>query len=152
MKFFMCGRLYDTKKTNIDDIETDIQFRYNVWLGLDSENNPLFKVEIKEIDPKCYKFLFTRHYGDWYGHPECYSSKDSAIFSYDESIIIGRGWKCGTQADFTNFEHRYVISDGISDFFREYKKIARDNHASRIKELSYELIDRDNISLTIKVV
>ncbi len=150
----MCGILFDTKKQCIKEIEKAIQERYNIWLGMDENNDPLFKVKIEEIDPKCYKFSFRRVYGEWYGNPERYSDKDKSIFSYDKHIIIGDGWQSGTCADFSNFENRYIIRYGIDDFIREYKTIAKENHASRIRKdgIVYEMTDRDNINLTITAI
>lgn len=80
-----------------------------------------------------------REYGKWYEEPQLYRGNKSSIFQLDEWIILGDEYQTGTYADLTQFEGRYVIREDITSLFLyRWRKLAKENHISRIKNVEFE--------------
>ena len=73
-----------------------------------------------------------------------------SIFTYDQQILLGKGYRYGSVADLTVYEGQFIHYDGVEGFFKEYKKLAREAKTSRIKELQFA-DTLDYMKLTIKL-
>lgn len=128
MKSYFLGTVIDTKGVTVQDIQSFFQMRADLWLGKDNT-----KIIVTNPQPDTINFHLFRRYGDFYdpiNHQDC-------IFSWDEQILLGNGYRVGTVADFLNHRGMYIIYNAKEDFFYDYKQYARKNHCTRIKALDF---------------
>jgi hypothetical protein len=121
-----------------------IQDRFDGWLGKNTVTVKLNKQETDVVEVTIF-----RKYGSFYKPPTGHSFFQS-IFTYDQQILLGDGYQYGTVVDLTVYEGQYIHYDGVEGFFKEYKKLAREAKASRIKELQFA-DTLDYMKLTIKL-
>ena len=140
---FIAGEKFDVTKY-LGAAELMIQDRFDGWLGKDTVTVKLDKPETDVVDVTIF-----RKYGHFY-KIETGRSFFQSIFTYDQQILLGKGYRYGSVADLTVYEGRFIHYDGVEGFFKEYKKLAREAKASRIKELQFA-DTLDYMKLTIKL-
>ena len=145
MKCFLIGAVVDTKKSTTNEIEKFLQKRLDDWLGKDKT-----QIKVDALNGNTVKFTLYRKYGDWYEDPQRFQPQTS-VFSWDEHILLGDDYETGTTADFETLTGRYVISHHEDDFFRDYKGKARENHCTKIKQLSQQSF-LDRIEFTVELL
>lgn len=143
MKYFIIGHILDTKDYNLNGIQAKIQSLLDTWLG-----NETTRIEVNELGPKKMQFTIYRQYGPFYRDPFMHPGKHE-IFSFDKQILLGLDWQENTHADFSKNPNPYNIYYDVEDFEREYKKICRKNHASRVKAIEYQEA-LDHITFTVE--
>lgn len=145
MKYYLIGEVVDTKKSTISGIETILQKRLDNWLGKDKT-----QIKVDALNSNTMKFTLYRKYGNWYEDPQRFQPQTS-VFSWDEHILLGDDYQTGTTADFETLTGRYVISYNEYDFFADYKEKAKENHCTRIKQLSQKSF-LDRIEFTVELL
>lgn len=142
-KIFIAGETFDVTK-HLAVAELMVQDRLDCWLGKNIVTVKLDKPAADEIEVTIF-----RQYGSFYKVQTGHSFFQS-IFTYDQQILLGEGYQYGTVVDLTVYEGQFIHYDGVEGFFKEYKKMARQAKASRIKELNFS--DTLNyMKLTIKL-
>jgi hypothetical protein len=145
MKYYLIGTVLDTKNLSPNGFQFILQQRLDDWLGKDKT-----QIKVDVLNSNTMKFTLYRKYGDWFEDPQRFQPQRS-VFSWDEIILLGDGYKTGTYADLEHLTGRYVISYAEDDFFSNYKKKARENHCTRIKHLEQQsLLDR--IEFTVELL
>ena len=142
-KIFIAGETFDVTN-HLAVAELLIQDRLDCWLGKGTVTVKLNKPTADEIEVTIF-----RKYGEFYKPPTGRSFFQS-IFTYDQQILLGKGYRYGTIVDLTVYEGQFIHYDCIDDFFNRYKKKARQAKASRIKELNFS-DTIDHMKLTIKL-
>lgn len=142
-KIFIAGETFDVTK-HLAVAELLIQDRLDCWLGKNTVNVQLNKPTADEIEVTIF-----RQYGSFYKVQTGHSFFQS-IFTYDKQILLGEGYQYGTIVNLTVYEGQFIHYDGVEGFFKEYKKMARQAKASRIKELNFS-DTLDYMKLTIKL-
>ena len=145
MKYYLVGKVVDTKKSTISGIETILQKRLDNWLGKDKT-----QIKVDALNNNTMKFTLYRKYGNWFEDPQRFQPQTS-VFSWDEHILLGDDYQTGTTADFDTLTGRYVISYAEDDFFNDYKEKARENHCTRIKQLSQQSY-LDRVEFTVELL
>lgn len=145
MKYYLIGAVLDTKVYTAQEIQEVLQRRLDSWLGKEKT-----QIKVTELNDRTMKFTLYRKYGDWYEDPQMFQP-NRGVFSWDECILLGDGYETGTYADFENHPGRYIIYDDEKDFFYDYKEKARENHCTRIKQLSQQSF-LDRIELTVELL
>ena len=145
MKYYLIGEVVDTKKSTISGIETILQKRLDNWLGKDKT-----QIKVDALNSNTMKFTLYRKYGNWYEDPQRFQPQTS-VFSWDEHILLGDDYQTGKEADLETLTGRYVISHHEDDFFRDYKGKARENHCTKIKQLSQQSF-LDRIEFTVELL
>lgn len=129
-KIFIAGETFDVT-THLTVAEFMVQERLDCWLGKGTVTVKLNKPTTDEIEVTIF-----RKYGNFYKVQTGHSFFQS-IFTYDQQILLGKGYRYGTIVDLTVYEGQFIHYDGVEGFFKEYKKLAREAKASRIKELQF---------------
>ena len=145
MKYYLIGSVLDTKVYTVQEMQEVLQRRLDSWLGKDKT-----QIRVEELNDHTMKFTFYRKYGSWFEDPQRFQPQTS-VFSWDEHTLLGDDYQTGTTADFDTLTGRYVISDNENDFFSDYKEKARENHCTRIKQLSQQSY-LDRIELTVELL
>jgi len=145
MKYYLIGEVVDTKKSTISGIETILQQSLDNWLGKDKT-----QIKVDALNNNTMKFTLYRKYGNWFEDPQRFQPQTS-VFSWDEHILLGDDYQTGTTADFDTHTGRYVISYAEDDFFNDYKEKARENHCTRIKQLSQQSY-LDRVEFTVELL
>ena len=127
---FIAGEKFDVTK-HLGVAELMIQDRFDGWLGKNTVTVKLNKPTTDVVEVTIF-----RKYGNFYKIETGHSFVQS-IFTYDQQILLGKGYRYGSVADLTVYEGRFIHYDGVEGFFKEYKKLAREAKASRIKELQF---------------
>ena len=140
---FIAGEKFDITK-HLGVAELMIQDRLDCWLGKNT-----VKVQLDKPATDVVEVTIFRKYGEFYKPPTGHSFFQS-IFTYDQQILLGKGYRYGTVVDLTVYEGQFIHYDGVEGFFKEYKKLAREAKASRIKELQFA-DTLDYMKLTIKL-
>jgi hypothetical protein len=140
---FIAGEKFDVTK-HLGVAELMIQDRLDCWLGKNT-----VKVQLDKPATDVVEVTIFRKYGTFH-KPETGHSFFRSIFTYDQQILLGKGYRYGSVADLTVYEGRFIHYDGVEGFFKEYKKLAREAKASRIKELQFA-DTLDYMKLTIKL-
>lgn len=134
MKIYMAGTVINLRGMSESSLQNYLQLRYDCWLGKDT-----VRVEVTHLEHKLIEMRVYREYGKWYEDPQLYRGNKSSIFQLDEWIILGDEYQTGTYADLTQFEGRYVIREDINSLFLyRWRKLAKENHISRIKNVEFE--------------
>ena len=142
-KIFIAGETFDVTK-HLVVAALSIQDRLDCWLGKGTVTVKLNKPTTDEIEVTIF-----RKYGNFY-KVQTGRAFFQSIFTYDQQILQGKGYRYGTIVDLTVYEGQFIHYDCIDDFFNRHKKKARQAKASRIKEL--QLADTlDYMKLTIKL-
>ena len=142
-KIFIAGETFDVTK-HLAVAELSIQDRLDCWLGKDTVTVKLNKPTTDGIEVTIF-----RKYGNFY-KVQTGRAFFQSIFTYDQQILLGKGYRYGSVADLTVYEGQFIHYDGVGGFFKEYKKLAREAKASRIKELQFA-DTLDYMKLTIKL-
>lgn len=145
MKYFLIETVLDSKKLSPIGMQTLLQQRLDDWLGKDKT-----QIKVDALNNNTMKFTLYRKYGDWYEDPQRFQPQTS-VFSWDEHILLGDDYQTGTTADFETLTGRYVISYNEYDFFADYKEKAKENHCTRIKQLSQKSF-LDRIEFTVELL
>ena len=143
MKIVLFDYAYNTKDWSPLGIQTLGQHRLDQWLGLGK-----VKFEVAQLEDRKFKFTIWRKYGPWYEDPKRFSDCNETINSWDENIFLGTDYQTGTVADFENHPGPYIISNGIPDFLREMRAMAKKYHGTRIKSIEVDN-NLDHIDLVI---
>ena len=144
MKYFLINTGLDTKNLSPIGMQTILQQRLDAWLG-----NGKIQIKVDALNGNTMKFTLYRKYGDWYNDPQMFQPNDD-VFSWDEHILLGEGYQTGTEADFDTHNGRYAIYHDQEDFFYDYKEKAKENHCTRIKNLSQQSF-LDRIEFTVEL-
>ena len=144
MKYFLIGTVLDTKSLSTNGFQFMLQQRLDDWLGKDKT-----QIKVEELNGHTMKFTLYRKYGDWFEDPQRFKPNDN-VFSWDEHILLGDDYQTGTTADFDNLNGRYAIYHDQEDFFYDYKEKAKENHCTRIKNLSQQSF-LDRIEFTVEL-
>lgn len=142
-KIFIAGETFDVTN-HLAVAELLIQDRLDCWLGKGTVTVKLNKPTADEIEVTIF-----RKYGEFY-KVQTGRAFFQSIFTYDQQILLGKGYRYGSVADLTVYEGQFIHYDGVEGFFKEYKKLAREAKASRIKELQFA-DTLDYMKLTIKL-
>jgi len=147
MKIVLFDECYDTKSLSALGMENQMQKRLDAWLGT---GTVVVKVSLQEDVKKCVVTLW-REYGDWYSDPKVFrSSCNDSIFTYDETIFLGRGYQTGTVMDLKTLNSRYIWSNDIKTIFLpSLKEMAKKYHGTRIKSIEVDN-NLDHIELTLQ--
>ena len=145
MKYFLIGTVLDTKSLSTNGFQFMLQQRLDDWLGKDKT-----QIKVEELNGHTMKFTLYRKYGNWFEDPQRFQPQTS-VFSWDEHILLGDDYQTGTTADFDTHTGRYAIYHDQEDFFYDYKKMAKGNHCTRIKQLSQQSF-LDRIEFTIELL
>ena len=145
MKYFLIKTVLDSKKLSPIGMQTLLQQRLDDWLGKDKA-----QIKVDALNSNTMKFTLYRKYGNWFEDPQRFQPQTS-VFSWDEIILLGDGYETGKEADLETLTGRYVISHHEDDFFRDYKGKARENHCTRIKQLSQQSF-LDRIEFTVELL
>ena len=145
MKYFLIGTVLDTKSLSTNGFQFMLQQRLDDWLGKDKT-----QIKVEELNGHTMKFTLYRKYGNWFEDPQRFQPQTS-VFSWDEHILLGDDYQTGTTADFETLTGRYAIYHDQEDFFYDYKKMAKGNHCTRIKQLSQQSF-LDRIEFTIELL
>ena len=145
MKYFLIGTVLDTKSIGTaQEMQEVLQRRLDDWLGKDKT-----QIKVTELNDHTMQFTFYRTYGDWYDDPQRFQPQRS-VFSWDEIILLGNGYQIGAEADFETHTGNYVIYHDESDFFNDYKGLAKKNHCTPIKSLQQQSY-LDRIDFTVEL-
>ena len=132
MKYFLVDMVLDTRNLSPFGMQCHLQDKLDTWLGIRK-----VKIEVEALNEKTMMFTLYRKYGEWYDDPESKGKTFfDSIFSWDEIILEGKGWRQGSYADFDNHPGPYIIYDCVDDFFSDYKQEARRRHCTRIVNLN----------------
>ena len=71
------------------------------------------------------------------------------MFSFDRQFILGLKYQTGGQANLSINEGYFTVYENLDDFFKEYRKHAREMKATRPKEILFE-DDWNFMKLTLK--
>ena len=145
MKYFLIKTVLDSKKLSPIGMQTLLQQRLDDWLGKDKA-----QIKVDALNSNTMKFTLYRKYGNWFEDPQRFQPQTS-VFSWDEIILLGDGYETGKEADLETLTGRYVISHHEDDFFRDYKGKARENHCTKIKQLSQQSF-LDRIEFTVELL
>lgn len=147
MKYYLVGKVVDTKKSTISGIETILQQRLDDWLGKDKT-----QIKVDALNNNTMKFTLYRKYGNWFDDPQRFQPQTS-VFSWDEHILLGDDYQTGKTADFDTHTGRYAIYHDQEDFFYDYKEKAKENHCTRIKRLEQQsFLDRIEFTVELAIV
>lgn len=134
MKVLLVGQVYNTKNYSELELQARLQERLDAWLGKDT-----VKVKVLNLENKRIELQIFRRYGDWYEDPDKFFPKANSIFQLDEQLILGEGYQSGTIADLSVHECKYVVLNDVqSIFLPKYRRLAKENHCSRIKNLQFD--------------
>ena len=145
MKYFLINTVLDTKSLSPNGFQFILQQRLDDWLGIDKT-----QIKVEEMNDHTMKFTLYRKYGNWFEDPQRFQPQRS-VFSWDKHFLLGDDYQTGTIADFDTLTGRYVISYHEDDFFRDYKEKARENHCTRIKQLSQQSY-LDRVEFTVELL
>ena len=145
MKYYLIGTVLDTKSLSPYGFQFILQQRLDNWLGKDKA-----QIKVDALNSNTIKFTLYRKYGNWYEDPQRFQPQTS-VFSWDEHILLGDDYQTGKEADLETLTGRYVISHHEDDFFRDYKGKARENHCTKIKQLSQQSF-LDRIEFTVELL
>lgn len=145
MKYFLIGTVLDTKSLSTNGFQFMLQQRLDDWLGKDKT-----QIKVEELNGHTMKFTLYRKYGNWFEDPQRFQPQTS-VFSWDEIILLGIDYRTGTTADFDTHTGKYAIYHDQEDFFYDYKKMAKGNHCTRIKQLSQQSY-LDRIEFTVELL
>ena len=145
MKYYLIGTVLDTKSLSPYGFQFILQQRLDDWLGKDKA-----QIKVDALNSNTMKFTLYRKYGDWFEDPQRFQPQTS-VFSWDEIILLGDDYQTGTYADFDNHPGRYIINYHEDDFFSNYKEKARENHCTRIKQLSQQSY-LDRVEFTVELL
>lgn len=145
MKYYLIGTVLDTKSLSPNGFQFILQQRLDDWLGKDKN-----QIKVDALNNNTMKFTLYRKYGNWFEDPQRFQPQTS-VFSWDEHILLGDNYQTGTTADFETLTGRYAIYHDQEDFFYDYKKMAKGNHCTRIKQLSQQSF-LDRIEFTVELL
>lgn len=146
MKFYLIGTVLDTKSLSPNGFQFILQQRLDDWLGKDKT-----QIKVDALNSNTMKFTLYRKYGDdWYDDPQMFQPNHD-VFSWDEYILLGNGYQTGSEAYLETHTGKYVIYHDQEDFFYDYKGKAKENHCTRIKQLSQQSY-LDRIEFTVELL
>lgn len=144
-KVFLAGEVF--KLTDpVTVTEMCMQMRLDNWLGKGTVTVKLNKPNNDELE-----ITISRKYGSFYG-PTSFESQPPifcSIFEYDKQIILGTNYQIGGKANLNIHEGRYINYYDLEDFYKEYRKHARELKATRPKEILF-IDDLNFMKLTLK--
>ena len=144
-KVFLAGEVF--KLTDpVTVTEMCMQMRLDNWLGKGTVTVKLNKPNNNEVEITIF-----RTYGSFYS-PTSFELQPPifrSIFEFDKQIILGTNYQIGGKADLTIHEGRYINYYGLEDFYKEYRKHARELKATRPKEILF-IDDFNFMKLTLK--
>ena len=144
-KVFLAGAVFKIGDTCIVE-EMCMQMRLDNWLGKGTVTVKLNKPNDDEVEITIF-----RNYGAFYS-PSCFELQPPIfryIFEYDKQIILGTNYQTGGKANLNIHNGRYINFYGLEDFYKEYRKHAREMKATRPKEILF-LDDLNFMKLTLK--
>jgi hypothetical protein len=144
-KVFLAGEVFKIGDTFIVE-EMCMQMTLDDWLGKGNVTVKLNKPNDDEVEITIF-----RKYGSFYS-PTSFELQPPifrSIFEYDKQIILGTNYQIGGRADLTIYEGRYINYYGLEDFYKEYRKHARELKATRPKEILF-IDDFNFMKLTLK--
>lgn len=144
-KVFLAGEVF--KLTDPIAIpEMCMQMRFDNWLGKGTVTIKLNKPNDDEVEITIF-----RKYGKFY-EPESLrviSPNSRSLFSFDRQFILGLKYQTGGQANLSINDGYFTIYHDLDNFFKEYRKHAREMKATRPKEILFE-DDLNFMKLTLK--
>ena len=142
-KVFLAGQVFKIGDTFIVE-EMCMQMRLDNWLGKGTVTVKLNKPNDDEVE------IF-RKYGSFY-EPESHrviNPNSRSLFSFDRQFILVLKYQTGGQANLSINEGYFTVYVDLDDFFKEYRKHAREMKATRPKEILFE-DDWNFMKLTLK--
>jgi hypothetical protein len=144
-KVFLAGEVF--KLTDLVTVtEMCMQMRLDNWLGKGTVTVKLNKPNDDEVEITIF-----RKYGSFY-EPESHrviNPNSRSLFSFDRQFILGLKYQTGGQANLSINEGYFTVYEDLDDFFKEYRKHAREMKATRPKEILFE-DDWNFMKLTLK--
>ena len=144
-KVFLAGEVFKLTDPIVIP-EMCMQMRLDDWLGKGTVTVKLNKPNNDEVEITIF-----RKYGKFY-EPESHRVKwpnSRSLFSFDRQFILGLEYQTGGYADLSKHNGNYVIYHDLDNFFKEYRKHAREMKATRPKEILFE-DDWNFMKLTLK--
>ena len=144
-KVFLAGQVFKIGDTCIVE-EMCMQMTLDDWLGKGTVTVKLNKPNDDEVEITIF-----RNYGSFYS-PTCFELQPPIfrfIFEYDKQIILGTNYQIGGKANLNIHEGRYINYYDLEDFYKEYRKHARELKATRPKEILF-IDDFNFMKLTLK--
>ena len=144
-KVFLAGEVFKIDDTFIVE-EMCMQMTLDDWLGKGTVTVKLNKPNDDELEITIF-----RKYGSFYS-PTSFALQAPIfryIFEYDKQIILGTNYQIGGKANLNIHEGRYINYYDLEDFYKEYRKHARELKDTRPKEILFE-DDFNFMKLTLK--
>ena len=144
-KVFLAGEVFKIDDTFIVE-EMCMQMTLDDWLGKGTVTVKLNKPNDDELEITIF-----RKYGSFYS-PTSFALQAPIfryIFEYDKQIILGTNYQIGGKANLNIHEGRYINYYDLEDFYKEYRKHARELKATRPKEILF-IDDFNFMKLTLK--
>ena len=144
-KVFLAGQVFKIGDTFIVE-EMCMQMRLDKWLGKGTVTVKLNKPNDDEVEITIF-----RKYGSFY-EPESHrviNPNSRSLFSFDRQFILVLKYQTGGQANLSINEGYFTVYVDLDDFFKEYRKHAREMKATRPKEILFE-DDWNFMKLTLK--
>ena len=144
-KVFLAGQGFKIGDTFIVE-EMCMQMRLVNWLGKGTVTVKLNKPNDDEVEITIF-----RKYGSFY-EPESHrviNPNSRSLFSFDRQFILVLKYQTGGQANLSINEGYFTVYVDLDDFFKEYRKHAREMKATRPKEILFE-DDWNFMKLTLK--
>ena len=144
-KVFLAGEVFKIGNTFIVE-EMCMQMRLDNWLGKGTVTVKLNKPNDDEVEITIF-----RKYGSFY-EPESHrviNPNSRSLFSFDRQFILVLKYQTGGQANLSINEGYFTVYVDLDDFFKEYRKHAREMKATRPKEILFE-DDWNFMKLTLK--
>ena len=144
-KVFLAGEVFKIDDTFIVE-EMCMQMTLDDWLGKGTVTVKLNKPNDDELEITIF-----RKYGSFYS-PTSFALQAPIfryIFEYDKQIIFGTNYQIGGKANLTIHNGRYINYYDLEDFYKEYRKHARELKATRPKEILF-IDDFNFMKLTLK--
>ena len=144
-KVFLAGEVFKIDDTFIVE-KMCMQMTLDDWLGKGTVTVKLNKPNDDELEITIF-----RKYGSFYS-PTSFALQAPIfryIFEYDKQIILGTNYQIGGKANLNIHEGRYINYYDLEDFYKEYRKHARELKATRPKEILF-IDDFNFMKLTLK--
>ncbi len=135
-KIFLCGLVYDTAEMSAQEIEADIERRFNEFYKMEA-----VKVELKIEDNKlemCLHRSFPEKIEVHLPYGRYNSIMGPEIFCIDQDLILGKrleGNVCKAKTVPVGFGYYY--SDAVDYFVKVYKKNSRLLKVRRPKDVQF---------------
>lgn len=143
MRVLIGGIVLDTKAASIKDLTEQLQQHYDEWIGPE-------KIQVSfslGTTDKELRIRVCRNYGEDYEYSSLFDRHQS-ILDLDEILMHGDYLSALVPA--VGLIPNAWIYDAIEDFYADYRRCSREHGCSRISNLEFNHLSRNEIELYIK--